>query len=981
MPINVVCACGQHYPVREEFAGQRIQCTKCGQVLTVPGVPVQAVTPPTRPSRVAPEPPPLPREVAEGPAPRRGGCGFAAVLLGVLAFLLIGCGAAAAVLVYVYWDQKPAEETASNEEEIEAEPVPEAPPPAPEEFTPPGDNRPFQGHGSPVRAVAFTSDGKSLLSAAGGVEQPGGRPALMPDNSVRVWGAATGKEVRRLRGFANGISCAAFSADGRQALLGSAGQWRNGWQHGPAFDVLVWDLAGHRLVRALKGHTRDVFAVALSADGRRALSAGADRSVIVWDVGAGTRLHTLQGHTQPVTCVAISPDGRYALSGGQDRTVRLWDLTAGREVRQFVGHQDIVWAVAFSPDGRQAVSGGGMQKDSTGTGYVAGARDHDIRLWDVDTGQELKRFAGHAEAVGALAFSPDGGRVLSGANDSSVRLWQVSTGKEVRRFEGHSGIVRSVAFSPDGWRAASGGDDHSIHVWDLPASLETLVKALEGPAGPARQEAVRELAKLGADAKPAVPALLKSLEGAGPVFRDSVLRVLKGVGGPSAEHVPLLLPLLRDDDFPEGRKFALEALARLGPEAGPAAEALVGLLRGRDPAVRAQAAGVLEGIGPPAKGVAQAPLLELLRDPDDQVSAAAAAALVKVAPRTREEVPGLARSLRDTSVATRRYAAAALGEVGLGAVDAVPDLAEAATRDQSPEVRRLALAALVKVRPDSKAAVEAFTKVLADADVTVARQAAAALAQVGQQGGALPGLLQALDHPDAEVHKFANEGLAKARLDKTHVPLLRKALESKKPEVRRRVVAVLAALGPDAGEAVPDLVRLLGEAKGAERTQVLEVLRKMGPAAREAGLKLAELLKDEDKALRFEVCLTLVDIQAEEVEQAVPVLIQALQVENPEDVEAIQTKEKAKQALAKVGKPAISPLIKALEKDFFGGGPRAPLGIIKGAARLEVLNTLALMGPKAKTAEVMLALARTEKQDPIPDVRLAARQLRALIQK
>jgi HEAT repeat protein len=213
------------------------------------------------------------------------------------------------------------------------------------------------------------------------------------------------------------------------------------------------------------------------------------------------------------------------------------------------------------------------------------------------------------------------------------------------------------------------------------------------------------------------------------------------------------------------------------------------------------------------------------------------------------------------------------------------------------------------------------------------------------------------------------------------VPLLRKALESKKPAVRGRVVAALAALGPDAREAVPDLVRLLGEGKGAERAQTMTALRKMGPAAREAGPKLAELLKEEDQALRFEACLALIDVGAEEVEQAVPVLIKALQVENAEDVEAIQTKEKAKQALAKVGKPAVSPLIKALEKDFSGGGPRAPLGLIKGAARLEVLNTLALIGPKGKTAELMQALVRTERSDPVPDVRLAARQLRALIQK
>src|SRR5437763_12941563 len=134
MPINVVCACGQNYPVREEFAGQRIQCTRCGRVLTVPGAPVQAVTAPSRPSRLAPHPSAPPREEAERPAARRG-CGLTAVLLALLAILLIGCGGTAGVLVYVFWDQKPAEEAANDEIEAEADP----PAPVPEEVTPPGD--------------------------------------------------------------------------------------------------------------------------------------------------------------------------------------------------------------------------------------------------------------------------------------------------------------------------------------------------------------------------------------------------------------------------------------------------------------------------------------------------------------------------------------------------------------------------------------------------------------------------------------------------------------------------------------------------------------------------------------------------------------------------------------------------------------------------------------------------------------------------
>jgi len=162
------------------------------------------------------------------------------------------------------------------------------------------------------------------------------------------------------------------------------------------------------------------------------------------------------GHSESVEAVAFSPDGKLALSGSWDHTLKLWQVESGREIRTFKGHSNHVNAVAFSPDGKLALSG---------------SRDETLKLWQVSNGREIRTFKGHSDGISSVAFSPDGKLALSGSWQT-LKLWQVSTGREIRTFKGHSSDVHAVAFSPDGKLALSGSHDSTLKLWQVSSGRE-----------------------------------------------------------------------------------------------------------------------------------------------------------------------------------------------------------------------------------------------------------------------------------------------------------------------------------------------------------------------------------------------------------------------------------------------------------------------------------------------------------------------------
>ena len=165
---------------------------------------------------------------------------------------------------------------------------------------------------------------------------------------------------------------------------------------------------------------------------------------------AGRPFVTLAPKTDRVWAVAFGPDSKALVSAGEDGMVRFWDVATGKELRRWAGHRYEVLGVAFAPDGTTVASGG---------------TDGTARLWDVAGGKERRRWTVDESGVLALAFTKDGKGIVTADGHHRLQLWDADSGKAVRSFDGagpermsrHSVLCGAVA--PDGQTVALGYED------------------------------------------------------------------------------------------------------------------------------------------------------------------------------------------------------------------------------------------------------------------------------------------------------------------------------------------------------------------------------------------------------------------------------------------------------------------------------------------------------------------------------------------
>lgn len=172
---------------------------------------------------------------------------------------------------------------------------------------------------------------------------------------------------------------------------------------------------------------------------------------------------TCSGHAAKATSVVFSKDGKTVFSASEDGTVKMWNAETGEELKSFLGHSFSISALSINADGTQLVTCG----------------RNSVRVWDLQNGQQVNEITRVDEEFLSMDISPDATRIAVGESKGAVRVWNLESGEPEFVLEGHERNVQCVRFSPDGRYLASASDDRLINIWDMengerrPFGLET----------------------------------------------------------------------------------------------------------------------------------------------------------------------------------------------------------------------------------------------------------------------------------------------------------------------------------------------------------------------------------------------------------------------------------------------------------------------------------------------------------------------------
>jgi WD40 repeat protein len=391
-----------------------------------------------------------------------------------------------------------------------------------------------EGHGSSLDFTCLTADGTKVYTGS-----HSGR-AFTP--KLKEWDTSTGKCVRVVSLGDREISSLDVASDGSRALIVIEDAKEHDQR--PEHVIELWDLSRGSRIARYRG-LGDCWKACLCSNGRRALVAHSD-DIRLYDMEARDCVSVLRGHHGLVRSLAVSADGRYAVTGGFDQTVRLWELASGRCLCTFKEHTAVIEAVGISQEGGFAFSIDTGYSDSTRPNadhatiavwraaanspvknapysfsiptssttaleesekfdeciaqanrhYKAGEpclslaavrrartspgydkNEKAMELWrklyrhfargSLTAVWKTHQVRLHDKSITALRVSRDSSFLVTASLDKTIGIWDRETAKCIRKLNGHADGVTSISLSPDGRYVLSASGDKTVKLWDV----------------------------------------------------------------------------------------------------------------------------------------------------------------------------------------------------------------------------------------------------------------------------------------------------------------------------------------------------------------------------------------------------------------------------------------------------------------------------------------------------------------------------------
>ncbi|VCU41139.1 Bgt-1811, partial [Blumeria graminis f. sp. tritici] len=224
----------------------------------------------------------------------------------------------------------------------------------------------------------------------------------------------------------------------------------------------------------LSGHSGEIFCAKFDYTGSHIASGSMDRSIMLWKTfGNCENYGTLNGHKGAILDLQWSRDSRSLFSASADMYLAGWDLETGNRIRRYAGHEELVNSIDLSRRGEELI--------------ISGSDDGFIGIWD-SRSKTAVAFIETEFPVTAVALAEAGNELYSGGIDNDIRVWDMRRRESVYSMLGHSDTISSLRISPDSQKLLSNSMDSTVRTWDIRpfAPTERHIRTFDG--APSRME-------------------------------------------------------------------------------------------------------------------------------------------------------------------------------------------------------------------------------------------------------------------------------------------------------------------------------------------------------------------------------------------------------------------------------------------------------------------------------------------------------------